>query len=333
MRTTVGVAEAAAGSRSTSSQGGPLHELPHEVEALAVLAPVAQRHDARDGRGARPRAPRRARAGRRSSSTGTTLTATSSPVTRSWARWTTGGRAAADGGAEDVAAEDAAVGCGARGHEWASSTTRAPILARPGRCGGPWYASAHPWPAGMPGRVVELVDTLGSGSSARMSLGVRVPPRPLPPRLLHTVRTALSDHPLRRSRGRVRRRAPRLRCRLRGRPARPPTNRRSAAAGFSRRDRERRGRRRHGEHRRGAAVAPAPLRLERAAPRGRRLRPTSTTTPPRSRRRPARSSSSLPPGGARARRPRPPRRAAAGRLRRRRRRGGAAGAARPPASC
>ena len=28
--------------------------------------------------------------------------------------------------------------------------------------------------------VVELVDTLGSGSSARKSLGVRVPPRPYP---------------------------------------------------------------------------------------------------------------------------------------------------------
>ena len=88
----------------------------------------------------------------------------------------------------------------------------------------------------MPGRVVELVDTLGSGSSARMSLGVRVPPRPPPPRLPHTVRTPISRPSTRRSRGRVRRRAPRLRRRLRGRPRTPPSGRRRRR--LSRRDRE-----------------------------------------------------------------------------------------------
>src|SRR5262245_47059864 len=49
----------------------------------------------------------------------------------------------------------------------------------------------------MPGRVVDLVDTLGSGSSARMSLGVRVPPRRPSPRLHSPVRSDIPRRPAR----------------------------------------------------------------------------------------------------------------------------------------
>ena len=188
-------------------QRAPVHQLPDQVEALAVLAPVAQRDDARVVEaaggahlGAHPR--REAELDR--DHLDRHLVAGHQVVGAVHDR----GRPAADRRSQDVAPEGPAVRCGVRAHVEASSTTRPSILAGPGvrghhaaartpprrpRAAAAVLASPIPEKAGMPGRVVELVDTLGSGSSARMSLGVRVPPRPLPPRLPHQVRTVLLE--------------------------------------------------------------------------------------------------------------------------------------------